>query len=226
MAENGGPKLVVHTRQVTIDALCEHFANDIMSVEEFEQRVDAAHSAKSVEDLKALLQDLPGGNLPAVAQPATVPAPAPMVTAAAHVKDRAFVVAVLGGSSRKGRWSPARKNVAVAVMGGAEIDFREAVMGPGITDLQIFTVCGGVEVIVPPGLNVESNGIGILGGFDHTSDSVHLPDPHAPTLRITGVACMGGVHVATRLTGETVRDARRRRKLEKKEQRRIVKGGR
>jgi hypothetical protein len=54
------------TRQVTIDALCEHFANDVMTVEEFERRVDLAHGASSVEDLRALLRDLPGGGLPAV----------------------------------------------------------------------------------------------------------------------------------------------------------------
>ncbi|MBT3325365.1 MAG: DUF1707 domain-containing protein [Gemmatimonadales bacterium] len=226
MTEDGGPKPVAHTRQVTIDALCEHFANDIMSVEEFEQRVDAAHSAKSVEDLKELLQDLPGGNLPSVPQQVAVPAPAPMVLAAAPVKDREFVVAVLGGSAKKGRWSPARKNIAVAVMGGAELDFRDAVMGPGITELQVHTMWGGVEVIVPPGLHVESHGIAILGAFEHAGDNIHTTDPHAPTLRITGIACMGGVHVTTRHSGETARDARRRRKLERKEQRRLSKGGR
>jgi predicted membrane protein len=52
-------------------------------------------------------------------------------------------------------------------MGGSELDFREAVMGPGVTELQIFAVCGGVEVVVPPGLNVESHGIAIMGGFEH-----------------------------------------------------------
>jgi uncharacterized protein DUF1707 len=222
---NEGPRPVAHTRQVTIDALCEHFANDIMSVEEFERRVDAAHSTQSADDLKALLRDLPGGDVPALVEPAAVTAPAPSVTAAAHVKERGLVVAVLGGSSRKGRWVPARKNVAVAVMGGAELDFRDAMMGPGVTDLQIFAVWGGVEVIVPPGLNVESHGIAIMGGFEHVGDSVFTPDPHAPTLRITGFACMGGVDVTVRHPGETARDARRRRKLERKEQRRLTRGG-
>ena len=44
-----------HTRQVTIDALCEHFANDVMSVEDFEARVDVAHRATTVEELRELL---------------------------------------------------------------------------------------------------------------------------------------------------------------------------
>ncbi len=220
---------VANTRQVTIDALCEHFANDIMSVEEFERRVDAAHSATSVDALKNLLRDLPGGGLPAVVAPQTTPTPEPSseftVTSAGQVKENGFIVAIMGGSARSGRWRPARKNYAVAVMGGSELDFREAVMGPGITELRIFTICGGVEVVVPPGLNVESQGIAIMGGFEHKGDEYHSPDPHAPTLRITGVAIMGGVEVTVRHPGETARDARRRRKLEHKERRRLMKGG-
>ncbi len=226
---DSGLEPVANTRDVTIDALCEHFANDIMSVEEFERRVDAAHSATSVDALKKLLQDLPGGGLPAVVESQTTPTPAPgsrfTVTSAAQVKEQSFIVAIMGGSARKGRWSPARKNYAIAVMGGSELDFREAVMGPGVTELQIFTLCGGVEVVVPPGLNVESHGIAIMGGFEHAADDYHSPDPNAPTLKITGVAIMGGVEVTVRHPGETARDARRRRKLERKERRRLMKGG-
>ena len=44
MTESGGGELGV-TRQQAIDALCEHFANDVLSVEEFERRVDSAHKA-------------------------------------------------------------------------------------------------------------------------------------------------------------------------------------
>ena len=144
---------VAHTRQVTMDALCEHFANDIMSVEEFERRVDAAHAATSIAALKDLLRDLPGGDLPAVVEPQTTPTPAPdsayTVTSAAHVKEQGFIVAVMGGSARRGRWSPARKNCSIAVMGGSELDFREAVMPPGVTEVQVFAICGGVDIIVP-----------------------------------------------------------------------------
>jgi len=72
---------------------------------------------------------------------------------------------------------------------------------------------------------VESQGIAIMGGFEHKGDEYHNPDPHAPTLRITGLAIMGGVEVTVRLPGETARDARRRRKLERRERRRLMKGG-
>jgi hypothetical protein len=210
---------------MTVDALCEHFANDVMSVEEFEKRVDAAHKAASVDELKALLRDLPGAAVPAVRGPETAPVPKleHPVTAAAHVRDREYMVAVLGGSTRKGSWSPARRNYAVAVMGGCELDFREARLGPGTTDLRVFALWGGIEIIVPPGLNVESQGIGLLGGFDYVTDST-LGDPNAPTLRISGLACMGGVEISVRHPGESAREARRRRRLERRDRKRLHRG--
>jgi hypothetical protein len=219
------PQPLGPTRQVTIDALCEHFANDAMPVEEFERRVELAHRAATVEDLKVLLRDLPGGNLPAAPPGSTKPASRRQyrVTDAAHVKEREIVVAIMGGASRKGAWTPARQNFSFSVMGGTELDFREAILGPGVTEVQVFALMGGTEIVVPPGINVESHGIGIMGGFDHRGD-LHDPDMDAPTLRISGLAIMGGVDISVRYPGESAREARRRRKLEAKERRRLGDG--
>ncbi len=205
------------SRQLTIDALCEHFANDALPMEEFERRVEVAHRAGSVEELKELLRDLPGGNLPAVTadEGAIAPRPRAKVTAAAHTKEQGFVVAVLGGAARKGRWTPARRNFALTLMGGAELDFREALLPAGITDVQIVAIMGGVDIIVPPGVNVESHGIGIMGGFEDVSDSGAY-DPNGPTVRVAGLALMGAVDIQVRRPGESARDARRRRRAERK----------
>src|SRR5690606_22274815 len=59
-----GPRLGPQ-RDATIEALCEHFADDVLSVEEFERRIDTAHRATTQADLEALLQDLPARHLPA-----------------------------------------------------------------------------------------------------------------------------------------------------------------
>ena len=69
----GGP--VRGTRQQAIDALMEHFANDNLTVEEFERRVDLAHKAETTEDLRKLLSDRPSGDLPVKAD--TPPGPVP-----------------------------------------------------------------------------------------------------------------------------------------------------
>ena len=82
------------------------------------------------------------------------------------------MVAALGGVERKGRWIPARQNYAVSVMGGVSLDFREALLPPGETEVLVFTAMGGAEIIVPPGLAVESDGMAILGGFEHREDAV------------------------------------------------------
>ena len=216
----GGHQPLNQIRQVTVDALCEHFANDVMTVEEFEERVGAAHRAQTVDDLKELLRDLPGGNLPAVAGSATTPAPRarPSMVSASQVPAHATIVAIMGGATRKGRWTPARSSFALSIMGGTQLDFREAALGPGVTEVKAFAMMGGVEIVVPPGIHVESHGIGIMGGFDHVTDYEQY-DPDAPTLRITGMALMGGVEITVRNAGESARDARRRRRLEHKERR-------
>ncbi len=221
MMESGGGALGT-TRQQAIDALCEHFANDVLSVEEFERRVDRAHRAESMDEIRELLVDLPSGDLPVrqenVASTAIERAQASVP--ASRVKERGFMVAALGGVERKGRWIPARQNFAVALMGGVVLDFREALLPPGETEVWVFTVMGGADIIVPPGLTVESDGVAILGGFEHLEDVAVSPDPDAPVLHIRGLAIMGGVDVTVRYPGETPREAKRRRRFAKKEKRR------
>jgi hypothetical protein len=70
---------------------------------------------------------------------------------------------------------------------------------------------------------VESNGVAILGGFEHMEDALVSPDPDAPVLRVRGLAILGGVEVSVRYPGETPREAKRRRRFAKKEKRRRLK---
>jgi hypothetical protein len=215
------------TRQVTIDALCEHFANDAMGVEEFERRVDVAHRAASVEELRELLRDLPGGGLPVPAGLAGKPSGARgySVIPAEQVRESGYAIAILGGARRAGRWTPARVNTTIAFCGGAELDFREAAFGPGVTELRVVAVWGGVEIIVPPSLHVECSGVGIMGGFEHAPDLTGEAAPGAPTLRVSGVALMGGVEITVRNPGESARDARQRRREARRARLREVKQG-
>jgi len=169
-------------RQLAIDALCEHFANDVIAVEEFERRIDRAHAATTSDALVELLRDLPSGNLPAKSDEARHPS-AMSEAGLVRPKEKELVLAVLGGSSRKGRWVPARTNYSVALLGGVALDFREALLSPGVTELQVYALWGGVEIIVPPGLQVESQGVAILGGFDHAADGLQSTDPDAPKHR-------------------------------------------
>jgi hypothetical protein len=52
---------------------------------------------------------------------------------------------------------------------------------------------GGVEIIVPEGLNVQVHGFGFMGGY--SGSPVGPLDPAAPTVHVKGFAFMGGVDV-------------------------------
>jgi hypothetical protein len=203
-------------RDATIAALCEHFSKDNLTMEEFERRLDAAHSVQTMPELNGLLQDLPALATPAQT-PLDVSAAVPKVST--HARESQHFICVMGGVDKRGQWQPAQKTYCYAFMGGAALDFREAILPPGETELTIIAIMGGAEIVVPPGLRVDCDGIAIMGGFDHV-DEGGPPNPNAPVLKINGFAMMGGVEISVRRPGETPRDAKRRKKEERRQLRR------
>ena len=231
-----GDEAHASARQRTIDTLCEAFANDELEVEEFERRVEAAHRASSGDELRRLLSGLPSASVPATVPKKgqarrPLPAPAPAADPGevpelyrGEVREWSLSPGMMGGMSRSGYWVPARKNVTIGIMGGCDLDLREAQLPPGVTEIICVAFWGGVEIIAPPWLQVEVSGIGIMGGFEHNQKTRSTPTPGGPVVRISGLALMGGVSVTVRYPGETAGDARRRLKDEKKEAKRLTKG--
>lgn len=204
-------------REKAIAVLTDAFARDAIEMEELETRLSRAHAATSLEEIDTLVADLsPPSSAVAVRAPERV-------LAESETRERQTIVAMMGGAERRGVWSCARELRAIAVMGGTVLDFREAKLPAGVVELEIFALMGGVEVIVPPDLAVETSGSGVMGGFAHVSRLDSASDPSRPVLRISGLALMGGVDIQTRLPGESGREARRREKDEKKSRRRALK---
>ncbi len=73
------------------------------------------------------------------------------------------MVAVMGGAERKGRWRPARRTNVVTVMGGAELDLREAELADEVV-ITAVTVMGGIGIVVPEGVSVDLGGFALMGG--------------------------------------------------------------
>jgi hypothetical protein len=211
------------SRDRVIAALSEHFAHDALDVDEFERRITVAHTSESPEEIDALLSDLPAL---APSSGALVPAAkvGPAVLAAEQVRTEQTMLAIMGGVDRRGSWSLPRRLRLVTVMGGAVLDLREARFPPGPVDIEIFAVMGGTQIIVPPGLAIETHGSAIMGGFQEVNRAPVHPDAEAPLLRVHGFVMMGGVDITTRLHGESERDAHRRQRGELKQQRREERG--
>lgn len=237
MSQDGGSRLPAseQARQQTVDTLCQAFAEDRLDVDDFERRVELAHRAQTAGELRTLLSDLPKPEVrPVPAQPSTPPGvprrrgdPEWSLADPSQVQDQNVVMGVFGAGVRKGGWRPARFNYAIGVFGGVELDFRECVL-PAFTEVRCFAIMGGVELIVPPDVIVETSGTGILGGFDQSPADARARDgapEGTPVIRVTGLALMGGVDVQVRQVGESAKDAKRRRRLERKLQRRLERGG-
>lgn len=207
-------------REATVKQLIDHYAADNLTVDEFESRLDAAYVATTRHELDGLLSGLPV--LASASESADVPTVGRV--RADQVKEHGFQIAIMGGYEKKGAWTPPRKLHSLAIMGGAGLDFREAQMAPGTTEVNILAIMGGAEIIVPPGLAVVTSGFGLMGGFEGVDQVGVDTDPDAPRLVIRGMAIMGGVEVSVRLPNETAKDARQRRRLERKQRKQLRRG--
>ncbi|MFO7893302.1 MAG: LiaF-related protein [Longimicrobiales bacterium] len=199
------PTSLRQARDATIDALCKGFAEESLSLSELERRLETARSARTREELNQLLRDI-DRNVPMEA-PATPTAGREQATARrpksgpepaerGEVRSSSHLaVAIMGGTRRAGRWAPPGEMAAVALMGGVELDFRDAVLQEGTTEINCFAFWGGVEITVPPGVEVESHGFAVMGGFDQDAELDTRPGPDAPKIRVNGFALMGAVEI-------------------------------
>lgn len=198
-------------RERTITLVSDGFAAGLFDVDELERRVTIAHTTEDSRELAKLAEDLGVFAAAHTETPdAPLPMPMPALIPARDVRPHLDVWAIMGAAQRRGSWTVPRELKITAIMGGCELDFREARFPEGTVDVHITAFMGGVQILVPPNLAVEMNGSAIMGGFDHVSRSRVQPDPHAPLLRIHGLAIMGGVEVKTRLPGESAWQARMR----------------
>ena len=198
------PTTLRQARDATIDALCAGFADETLTMSELERRLEAARSARTRDELSRLLRDLPGPGVPMTteARPAGPKSGTPARNHGSTGVEKGEVrssshlaLAIMGGTRRAGRWAPPTEMVAVALMGGVELDFRDAVLESGITEINCFTCWGAVEITVPPDVHVDTRGFALMGGFDQEAELETDPSADAPTIRVNGFALMGAVEI-------------------------------
>lgn len=83
-----------------------------------------------------------------------------------------------------------------AVLGGVDLDLRQARMAPEGATVTATAVLGGVEILVPRDWRVALGGTPLLGGIDDAREPQDPPPPDdAPVLRVDALAVMGGVEI-------------------------------
>ena len=104
-------------------------------------------------------------------------------------------VAVLGGTQRNNTSQNFRGGDLMAIMGGCEIDLRNAKISESPAEIDVLTLFGGTEIRVPADWTISLKGLPILGALeDETHNS---PDPDMPMqeLVITGLVAFGGLSI-------------------------------
>lgn len=191
MSEPGVPghrpseRLDPERRDKVLDLLSSYFTAGRIELEDMERRMEIAARADTAAQLDAALEGL--RDVPAVREDA---APAP---AAHRPGERRRTLAFLAGLQRRGPWRPGPRHTVMALLGGVQLDFRDAELAPGTTDVSLWVMWGGVEIVVPPDLDVEVDGAAIMGGVNELSQ--HPAGATARRLRVRARVLMGGVEV-------------------------------
>ncbi|WP_327695194.1 DUF1707 SHOCT-like domain-containing protein [Streptomyces sp. NBC_00459] len=209
-------------RERVAEVLRDALAEGRLDMAEFEERLDATYQARTYGELAPITRDLPGAgvSVPAVnmvKQPAGSGSwPDRIVGGEGSSR---WGVAIMGGFQRRGRWTVPRQFNSFAFWGGGELDLREANFADREVVINCVAIMGGVNIVVPPGVEVVVRGIGIMGGFDHSQEGV-VGDPGAPRVIIQGFAFWGGVGVTRKLPKaerQRLKEERRQEKLERRE---------
>lgn len=102
-------------------------------------------------------------------------------------------LAIMGGNTRRVRSQAFQRADVSAMMGGVELDLRDAKPAGEHVVIDVFAWWGGIDIIVPDDWKVQSEAIPVMGGIE---DNTYAPEgPAATTLVLRGVAIMGGVEV-------------------------------
>lgn len=184
-------------RERVAETLRAAMADGRIDLDELQERLDRTYAARTYRDLEPIVADLPNAadaRLP-MARPSpglAVPDNPGSLSRIGGTATTRSAIAVMSGTSRKGSWVVPESFTALAVMGGVELDLREARFEQRSVTITAVAFWGGVEVITGPNVRVVVDGIGIMGGFEGPHDDV---DEGGVTVRVTGLALMGGVEV-------------------------------
>ena len=204
-------------RERTAETLRRAMGEGRLTVDELEDRLRSAYTVPTVRELELLVSDV---TVPPSAGHVTVPragASSRGVTVREGAGGDRWVVSIMSGHERKGRWRIAARCTVLNIMGGSDIDLNDVELSDPVTQLNVYSVMGGGDVRVPDGVQVEVSDVAIMGGND-----VRLGDDvvplGGPVIRIRVVSIMGGCGVSRgrKLSKE---ERKRQKELQKAERR-------
>jgi hypothetical protein len=195
-------------RERAVEILSDAAAAGRLDVDELDERLQSAWSARTRSELDLLVADV---DVETVAGRA--PAASHRVSADSGSDGSRWIVSIMGGNERRGRWRIAQRCTVINIMGGSDLDLCDAELSDQVTQLNFFSLMGGGEIRVPDGVRVDVSKFAFMGGHEVRLGDDEQP-ADSPLIRIRLVSIMGGVEVR-----RGPRRSRREKKLRESERR-------
>jgi hypothetical protein len=144
------PPVSPAAREQVIAILTERYAQDHLTLEEFERRAAAAYAARSPAELTALTADLSGTPL-----------------SAARPSLPAMNIGVVLGSIVRDMYAVPRQVEVRTVLGNIELNLTHASFAPGVTEIALHAFMGNIEIQLPAHVGVEDHVSAVLGSFEY-----------------------------------------------------------
>lgn len=160
--------------------LTEAASQGRLQMPEYENRLAKAYAAQTYDELDRLSADLPGAMSSSRDCGGVRPAPSTLL------------LAIMSGFERRGRWNVPKRLTALALFGGGVIDLRYADFTCHDVEIKSYSVFGGQTILLPPEVNVDVRGHGVMGAFDHVDET---GSPGAPHITIRGFSLWGSVGI-------------------------------
>lgn len=104
---------------------------------------------------------------------------------------------IIGGVDVRGRYEPSATNWYVTLIGGHQIDLRQAILPeerPVV--INILTLFGGGKVLVAPGTSVELGGFILIGG--RSANVAPAAEPPQSRIKVRLFCLAGGLDVRSK----------------------------
>lgn len=152
-----------------------------LQLNEYEDRLTKAYAATTYQELDRLRADLPGTAVSPRRGGNCNPAPSTLL------------LAIMSGFERRGRWNIPKKLTTFTFWGSGVIDLRYADFTSTEVEIHAYSIMSAQTFLLPPEVNVEIHGRGVMGNFDH--EVVGEGTRGAPTVKIKGFSLWGGVGI-------------------------------
>jgi hypothetical protein len=152
-----------------------------LQLNDYEDRLTKAYAATTYQELDQLREDLPDAPISPRRGGKTNPAPSTLL------------LAMLSGFERRGRWNVPKKLTTFTFCGSGVLDLRYADFTSTEVEIRAVSIMGGQNILLPPEVNVEIDGHGVMGGFDR--QILGNGTPGAPKVKIRGFSLWGGVSI-------------------------------